>query len=192
MRRLALLLACALLACGQHARRAFAPPDGHWWLAASQSARDGYFVGWFHCHDRVQGAVWPINIANVEIEQKISGYYQRHPAGRRLPVTEIIAKLFSTWRRTGAYKFAQADPKDEWDGQFWWGNVDDRIGIVEGFLSCQAAESQPVSAAPPRVLVTWINQWYGVDPTGRNSDMQGPRMNQKLSVAILAAEAANP
>lgn len=109
-----------------------------------------------------------------------------------VPVATTLVQIEADWRRTGAYHFERADPNNEWDGEFWWSNVDGRTGLVLGFLSCQAEAGQKVSNAPVPALVAWIDHWYGVDPAGRDSDMQGPRMNEKLSTAILAAERANP
>lgn len=191
MKWAALLLACTLLACGWRPKQTFVPPDGQWWSTSSQSERDGFFVGWFACHDSVLRQSSPVAIANVQVEEKITGYYRSHGGDLHLPVTAVLARLYSAWRRTGAYKFSPAVPGGEWDGDYWRQAVEgERPGLVLGFLSCQVAAGESVTTAQVDTLVSWIDHFYGIDPN--DPGVIGPRGNETLSTAVLAAERANP
>lgn len=185
------LLLCA--ACVQPPRRAaFQPPDGHWWLAASHQHRDGFEIGWDECDGWMLRHRGP-SMSSLVFEAAITGYYQRHPRALALPVSTVIARLDTRWKKTRAYPFVMSPPANEYTGDnIWWNaTAAQQDGMIRGFLACQVAEQGRRIAVPVPVLVRRVSHWYGVDPNQEGA-VNPATMHDRLSTVILRAEKPTP
>lgn len=187
-RVLPLLLVLMLPACAQRAK--ITPPDGHWWLTASGTERDGFLIGYDECSTSVLRQSGPV-VSRSAFEDTITQYYTQNPRRANESVTSAITWQEAEWRRTGAYHFVHAKPENEYDGETWrqgfaYGGAQ-REGMIRGFLACQTAEHGIKVTVSVAELISRVSKWYGIDPRDEGVANEAT-VNDKLGAVILRAE----
>lgn len=183
-----LLVALVAVAAAQvHPAPRFEPPDGHWWLAASDAEQFGFDIGQFDCDAFVMHHRMPAP-NTYQFEHAITRYYRNHPRELALPLMDVVSRLNQKWAAERTYPVVKPNPAGEDDSDIWWnaspGNMD---GIIRGFLACQAAEQGIHVQVPVQVIIRRVSRWYGVDP--QHEGVTNPKTeHDKLSRVILRAE----
>lgn len=183
-------MALCLMALGQAKKPTFTPPDGHWWLNASSEERNGFLTGYFECYSFMLRKEVPSGPQGEGLSEAVTDVYDN--GSESAPVASIIQLLFDRWQKEHRYRFVRADPSNEYDGDIWMGGdvkAGYRIAIIEGFLSCQAANGMPAASLSPAQLEARVSRWYG---TGKEETLAQEHGNDKLGAVILRAEKEPP
>lgn len=166
----------------------FTPPDGHWWIAASAEARDGFDIGYDECAGTRLSWHGPA-MSRPAFEEAVTKYYHTHPEGIGIPVATVLARLEAPWRTS---RVRPCPAGNDYNGDMWWpAATANQDGIIRGYLACQAAEHGLRIAVPVPVLIERVSKWYGVDPN-QEGIVNPTTIHDSLSAVILHAEKQGP
>jgi hypothetical protein len=185
-----ILLAGAACAAGQGIapKAVFVPPDGHWWLATSPEARDGFAIGQIDCDAYLLRHPGPAP-NDYQFYRAITQYYRAHSKQLALPVTAVISRLNQEWEAAHTYPIVRSSPAKELDDDIWWNaSPTKRAGMIRGFLACQVAETGAAVSVGVQEIARRVSRWYGIAPNREGVDNPATARD-KLSTVIQRAEA---
>lgn len=132
---------------GAHTQNGLKRPavyDGNWWSQASPDEQGGFSSGASNCREslaRLDGD-WGTDAIFIKA---VTEYYQAHPEDRRRSVIGVWLKVRDQIQWPGAYAHAYGPGLSEVPRDYganlsgmWYltASYDERIGYLEGFLSC--------------------------------------------------------
>ena len=161
------------VACGaQQQSGARAAYDGRWWLAASDSRREGFVVGYFDCyHFEYNGPDHFRTKSYQRYRDLVTKFYQ-DSAARPRPVADAIDGLRDRPGEKDESPGGSPAPGRHWgnNGLFWRQasneGHDEQLGFVEGYLYCHEKLAKNKGGVFPRTPAEYrglITQWYRFD-----------------------------
>ena len=144
---------------------------GHWWQAAVPDERSGFISGYLDCYLwEYKGPARYSHRSLKALGDLVSEYYERHQAQLSASVTSVLLRfrdLPGDPATMPSGREVYSEPHGFYDGNYWRQvTAAERLGFVEGYLSCHAQEAHARGGAftrTPGTYVVLISQWYHLD-----------------------------
>lgn len=167
----AALLQLAMLGAAQKAVSAEAPSSSfgrQWFANATRPEIGGFLNGYYDClPDPAIRALPGWSMSNSEMTDRIADYYAQH--GADLSVAQVATAIAKASPGRTRDPHAEAHPGRHgfFDGLWWKGGSDsERLGYVEGFLTCL---KRPTTAKRSRGIEEAVTAWYAGNPDRESS-----------------------
>ena len=162
--------------------------NGHWWLLLTQEERSGYINGDEDCYRfELDKIILPSKSAD-EISEFVTNFYRNNIGNINESAFSVIRRADIKMGNVAELKGGEVwkDRHGYWNGDWWrQGQPADRLGFVEGYLSCLRSIEDKGKQFPndPPAYVTFINRWYGLNQ--ETGDVNPQREEAKIGDVLV-------